>query len=232
VADFRARCEELGILGREPQPLLSEGSWAALGPPDPHLRRRVAGEGRFRRLKGVLNAPQEMEDWLRAQEPAPAGTLYVPVGVPGSGKSTWVQANLQHAALISMDEMREQWLGTRADQSRNQEIYRRARAALGRALRGGETVVWDAQSHTWSARQGLLGLARDAHAYVVIICFDVPLAVALERNRGRDLAVPEDVIRHSYRDLEEPRPFEAEEIWRVDVRGRCTRCIWRETVGP
>ncbi len=233
VAAFAERCRSLGILGREPPPLLAPEAWSRLAPRDPHLKRRLAGEMRFRRLKGTLNTPEEAEVWLRSQHPERAGTLYLPVGVPGSGKSTWVQRNLlPHARLISMDIMREQLLGTRADQSRNREVYTRCRQALRNALRAGETVVWDAQSHTWNARQGLLKLAREAHAYVVTVYVDVPLSVALERNRQRSVLVPEEVILRSYRDMEEPCPFEAEESWRVDIRGQCTRRVWDESLAP
>jgi predicted kinase len=231
VAAFRERCEQLGILGREPPPLLSGERWERLAPSHPRLRRRVAGELRYRRLKGTLNTAEEAEAWLRAQQPALAAALYLLVGVPASGKTTWVLRHLRQARVVSMDEMRERLLGDRADQSRNPEIYVRSRAILARALRAGETVVWDAQSHTYAARWGLLSLAREAHAYVIIVYLDVPLSVALQRNLRRPAAVPESVILRSYHDLEEPRPFEAEEVWRVDVEGRCTRYVWDEAAG-
>jgi len=132
---------------------------------------------------------------------------------------------------VAMDEARERLTGSRADQGRNAEVYRICRRELAAALKAGETAVWDAQSHTWSARQGLLALAREAHAYVIIVYFDVPLAVALARNKGREAVVPEAVITRSYRDLQEPRPFEGEELWRVDSDGNTTRCPFDEDAG-
>ncbi len=231
VRAFRQRYEAAGLFGREPPPIVPPRRWERLAPADPRLRRRVAGELRFWRVKGRLNTPEQAVAWLEGQSPALAGTLYLPVGVPGSGKSTWIGRHLEGARLVSMDELRERLLGWRGDQSRNQEIYRRARGMLARALRDGETVVWDAQSHTWGARQGLLALARESHAYVAMVFLDVPLGVALERNAGRRDAVPEEVIVRSYGALEEPRPFEAEEIWRVDADGNTTRYVWGEAAG-
>ncbi len=231
VGAYREQCERLGVFGREPSPLLSPQRWRELAPADARLRRRSAGELRFARLKGTIATAREAEQWLRAQAPEPAGALYLPLGVPGSGKSTWVARHLQRARLISMDEMRERLTGGRADQSRYPEVFRRCRGELGRALRAGETVAWDAQSHTWAARQGLLALARETHAYVILVYFDVPLSVALERNARREAAVPEAVVMRSYADLQAPRPFEAEEIWRVDVNGRCSRYVWDEEAG-
>jgi predicted kinase len=208
--------------------LVPHSRWVRLAPPDPWLRRRLAGELRFWRLKGTISNHGEAEDWLRAQHAERGGVLYLPVGVPGSGKSTWVERNLPGATWVSMDVLRERLLGNRADQSRNAEVYRRCRAMLGRALQAAETVVWDAQSHTWAARQSLLQAARAAHAYCIMVYMDVPLAVALERNASRRDRVPEEVIRRSYRLLEEPRPFEAEEIWRVGVDGKTIRCVGDE----
>lgn len=232
LAAFRARCEELDVFGREPPPLIAPARWHKLVPTDPRLQRRVAGELRFWRIMGALADRSQAEAWLRAQAPVePAGSLYLPVGVPGSGKSTWIAENLPQARLISMDEMRERLTGNRADQSRNPEVYRRCRSELARALRAGETVVWDAQNHTWSSRQGLLALARETHAYVVTVYFDIPLALALQRNTGRQAVVPEAVIVRSYGDLHEPRPFEAEELWRVDAYGHTSRHVNDETTG-
>lgn len=231
LAAFRARCEELDIFGREPRPLIPPDRWRKLAPTDPRLQRRLAGELRFWRIMGALEDGGEAEAWLRAQSPAPAGTLYLPVGVPGSGKSTWIAENLPQARLISMDEMRERLTGNRGDQSRNPEVYRRCRSELARALRAGEAVVWDAQNHTWSSRQGLLALARETHAYVVVVYFDIPLALALERNTRRQAVVPEAVIVRSYGDLHEPRAFEAEELWRVDACGHTSRHVNDETTG-
>lgn len=231
IAAFRARCQELGVFGREPPPLLSPERWAQLTPADPWLARRVAGELRFWRLKGEIETPPQAEAWLAAQRPTPAGTLYLPVGVPASGKSTWVGQHLPAAEVVSMDEMRERLTGDRRDQSQNPLVYRRCLADLRRALAAGHTVVWDAQSHTWRARKGLLAVARDEHAYVVIVYFDVPLPVALQRNLHRQAVVPPAVIVRSYEDLEEPRPFEAEELWRIDVDGHCTRCVASEGAG-
>ncbi|HOG48299.1 MAG TPA: AAA family ATPase [Anaerolineae bacterium] len=231
IAAFEARCRELGVFGREPPPLVAPRRWRALAPRDPLLCRRLAGELRFWRLKGRIATTQDAEAWLAEQRPQPAGTLYLPVGVPGSGKSTWVAREAPQARLVSMDEMRERLTGNSLDQSRNADVFRRCRRELAQALRAGETVVWDAQSHTWSSRQGLLALARETHAYVIIVYFDVPLALSLERNRKRAAMVPEAVIVRSYRDLQEPRPFEAEEMWRVDADGECTRYPADEAAG-
>lgn len=228
VEAFRKQCQRLGAFGRPPAALVPHSHWVRLAPRDPWLRRRLAGELRFWRLKGTISTHEEAEDWLRAQHAERGSVLYLPVGVPGSGKSTWVERNLPEATWVSMDVLRERLLGSRADQSRNAEVYRRCRAMLGRALQASETVVWDAQSHTWTARQGLLQAARLAHAYCIMVYMDVPLAVALERNARRRDRVPEEVIRRSYRLLEEPRPFEAEEIWRVGVDGKTIRCVGDE----
>ncbi len=229
---FRDRCQTLGIFGAEPPPLVAPERWQSIAVADPRRARRLQGELRFWRAKGTIETLAQAEAWLAQQESLPGGALYLPVGVPGSGKSTWIGRHLGGVHLVSMDEMRERLLGDRADQSRNAEVYRRSRGELSAALRRGETVVWDAQSQTWSARQGLLLVAREAHAYVTIVYLDVPLAVALERNAQRRTLVPEPVIARSYNELQEPRPFECEELWRVDVHGNTFEHTTGQAAGP
>ncbi|MBC7262777.1 MAG: AAA family ATPase [Chloroflexi bacterium] len=212
---FRRTCEEAGVFGQRPQIWLSEEDLDALGVHEPDERLRLRHEVLERQLRGLFDNPAQARAWVSAIVRRPHGTLYLTVGVPGSGKTTWVQQSLPGVRRISMDDQRELLLGSRSDQSLNPEVFRACSYRLHEALARNETVIWDAQSHTLAQRRNVLRAARGHHATVIIIHFDVPLCVALERNRMREFAVPDEVIIRSYRRLLEPRDYEAEEIRRI-----------------
>lgn len=212
---FRRACEEAGVFGQPPQIWLAEEDLNNLGVCETKERLRLRHEVLERQLRGLFDNPAQARAWLSTIISRSHGTLYLTVGVPGSGKTTWVQQTLPGVRRISMDDQRQVLLGSRGDQSLNPEVFRVCFYRLHQALARNETVVWDAQSHTLAQRRNVLRAARAHHATVIILHFDVPLCVALERNRARECAVPDEVIIRSYRRLLEPREYEAEEIQRI-----------------
>ncbi len=129
--------------------------------------------------------------------------MIVLVGVPGSGKSTW--AKEQNCQVLSSDEFRVMLSG---DES-NQDIHRHVFAAMRHVLRarleiGPMTTIIDATNLRWRDRRSWLQAAKKFNARVEAMYFDVPLAVALERNRGRKRQVPEEAIRKMHEAMQMP----------------------------
>lgn len=115
------------------------------------------------------------------------------VGLPGSGKSTW----LARAGLtaISSDEVRR----LLADDPTNQMIHRRVFATMRflvkqRLAIGREITYVDATHLTRWERRPYIQLARLHDCEVEALFWDVPLEVCLERNRLRSRVVPESAI--------------------------------------
>jgi predicted kinase len=125
------------------------------------------------------------------------------MGLPASGKSTLAEhLEKRGAARINRDAIRKRLYGDESVMGDttvvNKEYYKDLRAAFGK----GGPVISDNVNITLFHRKGSIAAARD-HGYddIVIVWVDVPLEVAIERNRNRDRKVDEQVIRDMHADL-------------------------------
>jgi len=119
-------------------------------------------------------------------------TLYVMIGIPGSGKST--VAGLLGLPVVSTDAIRLELTGDAEDQSANDTVYAVAHARTEQHLACGESVVFDATNLTGSSRRPLRKMAHSWNARLVACLVDVDEATARERNRSRERVVPEFVM--------------------------------------
>ena len=129
--------------------------------------------------------------------------LIVTVGLPGSGKSTWLAR--QGLNAISSDEIRR-WI---ADDPTNQTIhrivFRTVRYLIVQRLAIAQPVTYvDATSLTTWERRPYIRLGQLYDCDVEAIFFDVPLEVCVARNRQRERTVPEQAIREMARRLVPP----------------------------
>jgi predicted kinase len=138
--------------------------------------------------------------------------LYIMVGVPGSGKSTWVENNLPNAVLVSSDKKREELFNDVHCQADNKRVFIECHADLRRALEAGKEVVFDATNTKFNYRNLAVQLAFEYFAHTTIVYFDLPVEIALERNRQRSRYVSEDIITRFFNELEVPRFTEAQEL--------------------
>jgi predicted kinase len=88
--------------------------------------------------------------------------LILLVGIPGSGKSTWLSAYLldsQVFRVVSPDSIRKQLYGDITDQTHNVEVWNEAKARTINCLHKGKSVILDATNvHTQNRQDFIQGL--------------------------------------------------------------------------
>lgn len=142
--------------------------------------------------------------------------LVVTCAPSGSGKSTWIQKHLPQYHVVSLDELREELSGKRADQSMNGQVLQAAREQLKAHLRKHENVVWDATSLFRTHRSVVLQLGFDYNAFVELVAFHLPESLIEQRNRGRPYSVSSNVLARQLQNVDFPYLDEAHRITYIE----------------
>lgn len=145
--------------------------------------------------------------------------VYLLVGAPGSGKSTWGKTFTEqtpNTVRICPDEFRAKFGFGEADQSVSAIAFDATRKALGEALDAGKNVVIDATSMYKKSRKDFINIARGRGAKVNAIVFEVSKEILMERNIKRGLEggrnVPEDVVSRMLMKYQKPDEIEFDTV--------------------
>ena len=170
---------------------------------------------------GLIQTPQEaVARSYRARAGFPQ--LVVTCGPSGSGKSSWIAEHLPDHAVVSLDALRDEPAGKRAEQSLNGQVLQAAKERLRAALRRGGKVVWDATNTRRDFRRVPLGLGFDYGALTTLAVFKPPVSAVFGRNPGRLHAVPPQVLAQQVENAEFPYLPEAHRTLWVDEYHRVT----------
>lgn len=133
--------------------------------------------------------------------------IYVTVGIPGSGKSTWAEMHRDelNAIVHSSDNIRSELLGNINDQTQNDKVFRILHRRIKDDLKAEKNVVYDATNLSRKNRMHFLkSELKGIDCEKACILFATPWEEALARNFARDRQVPEDVMVKMYRNYETP----------------------------
>ena len=135
--------------------------------------------------------------------------LIMTVGVPGSGKSTWIRNNKTDEMLwVSRDKIRFDKLKEDDDYfAYEDEVFEQFLEEIIWGLEMGKTVFADATHLNKKARAKVLNKVAKFADEIECVWIDTELDTAIERNEQREgrARVPRGVIRRMYFSMEEPQ---------------------------
>lgn len=137
------------------------------------------------------------------------GHLYIMCGPSGCGKSSWIKKNLPNATIISLDDLRQELTGNRANQESNQIVVEEAYKRLKKALINKETVVWDATSLLKEYRTPLIALAHDYRALSTIVLVQKKYSDLIIKNQERKNKIPNRALKEQFDSFQWPEVDEA-----------------------
>jgi predicted kinase len=130
--------------------------------------------------------------------------IVILVGLPGSGKSTYLER--LGAPGLSSDRIRGLLADDETDQTIHDRVFQTVRCLLRQRLEIGRPVTYiDATNLTPDDRRPYIEMGRTYGCDVEAVFFDVPLAVCRERNARRQRVVPEEALAKLAAKLKPPK---------------------------
>lgn len=132
--------------------------------------------------------------------------LYVLVGAPGSGKSTYANKNLKNdnTIILSSDELRQELLGDVNNQENNRLVFTELFKRMRKALFAGKDVVIDATNINKAVRFNILKRVKGLNILRIALVFKTDIQTCYAYDASRTRTVGKQVIDKFFKLYEEP----------------------------
>jgi predicted kinase len=137
-------------------------------------------------------------------------TLYITVGLPGSGKSTYAKEFIKGKEIeyLSSDSLRAVYGKSEEDQTVTPLVFGHIKRKVDEFLKDGKNVMVDATSVNRKERSDYINTAKKYGAKVVAIVFKMDRQGLIDRNKKRGeqggRVVPDWVIDKMLNKFEDP----------------------------
>ena len=126
------------------------------------------------------------------------------VGIPGAGKSTYVEKYKSEGYVIHASDKLRAEMGDETDQSHNTEVFEILNNRIKDDLLNGKNVVCDATNLRRRNRIHLINMIRRTNCYKKCIVVATPFEECICNNASRERKVPEDVMFRMYTNFQMP----------------------------
>jgi len=118
------------------------------------------------------------------------------VGLPRSGKSTWIKTNQNNHVVVSPDRIRKVVFGTQFFLPVEPFVWATAKSMARLLLEQGKSIIVDATNLSQGERWQWQGIADEYNADIRCVVFETPIEECLRRNETCpiDEKVPVEVI--------------------------------------
>jgi putative nucleotidyltransferase with HDIG domain len=136
--------------------------------------------------------------------------VYLMLGLPGSGKDTWILNNHPDLPVVSLDAIREHMGIAPTD---NQGPVMQAAKEYARVfMRKKQSFIWNATNVVRRTRSELIDLFTTYGGRTTIVYMDKPINTVISQNWERSRVVPEHIIYRFFEKLEPPDVSEARQV--------------------
>lgn len=146
-------------------------------------------------------------------------TVYMAIGAPGSGKSTFRQQYFSEAVVHSMDTLRHEWYDAenyaRAFElsTQDKDFSNKVQKHFVECLKTGKTVFVDNTNSSSKQRRRYILEAKKKGYRVVAILFPIALQTCIDRQQTRtDKSVPESAVQNIWNAISMPMIGEFDDI--------------------
>jgi putative nucleotidyltransferase with HDIG domain len=142
----------------------------------------------------------------------PEYTVVLMVGLPGSGKDTFVRKHYPDWPVVSLDSLRVEMDVSYGDSTGSGHVIQAAKEKAKKYLRKKQSFVWNATNITRQMREQLIDLFFTYKARVRIEYIEVPYRVLMQQNKNREAVVPSAAIERMIDRLDIPILTEGHEV--------------------